>query len=149
MRLLSKANFSLSNGVEGKHYHTVYNTASSHRPHRLAFFLHAMDDSLPVASTPVKKRTRKPNWTMDESLYLLQLYRDHARILRNNFSEQGCSHQSKQKAWEEITGKLGQAFPAGQRTAKECQKRWHTILVAARPKLSQVRQDFAATGKRK
>ncbi|XP_050707210.1 uncharacterized protein LOC126993370 isoform X2 [Eriocheir sinensis] len=104
-----------------------------------------MDDPVAAASTPSKKRTRKPNWTMDESLYLLQLYRDHARVLRQSFSEDGCTHQTKQKAWEDIRSKLQQAFPAGQRTTKECQKRWHTILVTARPKLSQVRKDFAAT----
>ncbi|XP_050710335.1 uncharacterized protein LOC126995092 [Eriocheir sinensis] len=105
-----------------------------------------MDDPVAAASTPSKKRTRKPNWTMDESLYLLQLYRDHARVLRQSFSDDGCTHQTKQKAWEDIRSKLQQAFPAGQRTTKECQKRWHTILVTARSKLSQVRKDFAATG---
>ncbi|KAK3896205.1 hypothetical protein Pcinc_000127 [Petrolisthes cinctipes] len=49
-------------------------------------------------------------------------------------------------AWETIATKLQQAFPAGKRTVKECQKRWHTILTSSRPKLAKVNGDFTATG---
>ncbi|KAK3882775.1 hypothetical protein Pcinc_012854 [Petrolisthes cinctipes] len=49
-------------------------------------------------------------------------------------------------AWETIATKLQQAFPAGKRTVKECQKRWQTILTSSRPKLAKVNGDFTATG---
>ncbi|KAK3884276.1 hypothetical protein Pcinc_011441 [Petrolisthes cinctipes] len=102
-----------------------------------------------AASTPVKeKRVRKSNWTLEESRYLLQLYAENIQVMRSDFSVQGCNRQNKQMAWDTIRRKLQQAFPAGKRTVKECQKRWHTILMTSRPKLAQVNKDFAATGKK-
>ncbi|KAK3891160.1 hypothetical protein Pcinc_004950 [Petrolisthes cinctipes] len=83
---------------------------------------------------------------MEESCYLLQLYSDNVHVMRSDFSVQGCTSLTKQMAWETIATKLQQAFPAGKRTVKECQKRWHTILTSSRPKLAKVNGDFTATG---
>lgn len=105
-------------------------------------------EQAPLAkSTPAKKRTRKANWTQEESGLLLELYRANAHVLRNNFSNPGCTNQAKQKIWEKIQNELQQAFPSGMRTVRECQKRYHTILMTSRQKLSQARQDYASTGK--
>ncbi|KAK3891161.1 hypothetical protein Pcinc_004950 [Petrolisthes cinctipes] len=82
---------------------------------------------------------------MEESCYLLQLYSDNVHVMRSDFSVQGCTSLTKQMAWETIATKLQQAFPAGKRTVKECQKRWHTILTSSRPKLAKVNGDFTAT----
>lgn len=104
-----------------------------------------MDQAPTASSTP--KRSRKPNWTAEESKYLLELYKENVQTLRSDFSVQGCTHQTKKMAWDTIRHSLQQAFPEGQRTVKECQKRWHTILMNSRPKLSKVKGDFTSTGK--
>ena len=93
------------------------------------------------------KRTRKPNWSYEETVCLLQLYREHAHVIRNNFNENGCTFHKKQEAWTKIMAGLQEAFPAGRRSIVECQKRWHTVLQSARPKLAQNRKDFSSTGK--
>ncbi|KAK3869047.1 hypothetical protein Pcinc_025615 [Petrolisthes cinctipes] len=93
------------------------------------------------------KRTRKGNWSPDETKYLVQLYKENAVYLRSDFSSPGCTHRGKLDAWDSIAKQLHEAYPADSyRTVKECQKRWQTIQSAAKPRIARYNQALTGTG---
>ena len=93
-----------------------------------------------------KKRTRKANWTPDETLHLVQLYADNSTILRSNFSQPGCTKAAKKELWNSIATQVTQ-FAGVERSAKECQKRYQTVQSEARARLADRKQHMNATGK--
>jgi len=83
---------------------------------------------------PVKRmpsRRRRPNWTDQESLLLAQLIQERKEIVRGKNST-GVSIQDKRHAWEEIVQTINDAFPQGQRTVSDCNKKWENLLTKAR-----------------
>ncbi|KAK4325673.1 hypothetical protein Pmani_003766 [Petrolisthes manimaculis] len=92
------------------------------------------------------KRTRKGNWSPDETKYLVQLYKENAVYLRSDFSSPGCTHRGKLDAWDSITNQLHEAYPDSNRTVKECQKRWQTIQSAAKTRIARFNEALTGTG---
>lgn len=99
-------------------------------------------------STTPSKRSRKCNWSLEELVFIMELYKDRKHILKGNFGTNGCNNTSKLECWDKILSELSQAFPAGNRTVRECQKRYHTSVMNAKPKIAGIKQDFASTCKR-
>ena len=100
-----------------------------------------------TANVPTPKRSRKANWTLEESCHLLRLYKDYWYVIQNDFSKPGVCTTTKQGTWEAIPTSVHEAFPATTRSVKEYQTRWQTIVMASTPNIAQVRQYYAPTGK--
>lgn len=101
--------------------------------------------SLPqVMDTP--KRPRKPNWTHPESVRLLEVYREKQPVLNRSFKD-GVTFKKKQEAWLAITMELNESFPEANRTVKECQKRYQTLQMTAKPKIKKYNEAHSKTGK--
>lgn len=99
------------------------------------------------AETSTSKRTRKLNWAPDETKFLVELYREHARMLKGDFSSPGCTHRGKLDAWDTIAARLHEAFPLGNRSVKECQKRWQTVQSLSKSKIARHNEAINKTGK--
>lgn len=96
---------------------------------------------------PHTKRQRKSNWTYAETLSLANLYREKAAIIRGKFSDDGCSFEAKLQAWDSITKELKRIHPGFDRSTKECQRRWQTVLSDAKTKLRAYNKARNETGK--
>ncbi|KAK4329425.1 hypothetical protein Pmani_000183 [Petrolisthes manimaculis] len=92
------------------------------------------------------KRSRKGNWSPDETKYLVQLYKANSVYLQSDFSSPACTHRGKLYAWESITNQLHEAYPDSNCTVKECQKRWQTIQSAAKTRITRYNQALTGTG---
>ncbi|KAK4316716.1 hypothetical protein Pmani_012149 [Petrolisthes manimaculis] len=93
------------------------------------------------------KRSRKGNWSPDETKYLVQLCKANSVYLRSDFSSPACTHREKLNAWDSITNQLHEAYPDSNRTVKECQKRWQTIQSAAKTRIARYNQALTGTDK--
>ena len=103
-------------------------------------------DSTERQASSAHKRTRKMNWSSDETKFLVELYRENVKYLKCEFASPGTSHRGRLDAWDRIAASLHTAYPSADRTVKECQKRWQTIqslgqklLVTTRQLIKQVR----------
>lgn len=104
-----------------------------------------MDQAPTASSTP--KRTRKPNWTVEESKYLLELYKENAHTLRSNFSVQGCTHQTKKNGLGQLELYLSKHFLRAKgpwRNSRSDGTPSHEL----RPKLCKVIKDLTLKGKK-
>lgn len=93
------------------------------------------------------KRSRKVNWCADETKYLVELYRENVKLLKGDFSSPGCTNRGKIDAWDRISRALHEAFPAADRTVKECQKRWQTVQSLSKMKIARYNEELNKTGK--
>ncbi|XP_067659985.1 uncharacterized protein [Haliotis asinina] len=76
---------------------------------------------------PCKKGTaekRKPNWSADENLFLVQLIDENKSVLRGKFSQK-VSVSKKKSTWQAIATQLSVAFPHVVRTTDECEKKYY------------------------
>lgn len=106
-----------------------------------------MNGPAKTLSTDTPRRTRKPNWTSEETMFLLRLYQEHVSLLTASFSQAGTSHKKKQEAWATIASQLHEAFPSVLRSEKDCQKRWQLIQTAAKPNIKRYNEAMRGTGK--
>ncbi|KAK3867054.1 hypothetical protein Pcinc_027454 [Petrolisthes cinctipes] len=97
-------------------------------------------------STPKKERTRKTNWSPDETKYLVELYKEHANLLKGSFNTAGVTHKAKQEAWEHIASHLHESYSDGKRTVKDCQKRWQSVQSDAKARIAKYKQAVKGTG---
>ncbi|KAK3875622.1 hypothetical protein Pcinc_019510 [Petrolisthes cinctipes] len=97
-------------------------------------------------STPKKERTRKTNWSPDETKYLVELYKEHANLLKGSFNTAGVTHKAKQEAWEHIASHLHESYSDGKRTVKDCQKRWPSVQSDAKARIAKYKQAVKGTG---
>lgn len=99
-----------------------------------------------TSSTPCK-RSRKVNWTPDETKFLVELYRENAKFLKGDFSSPGCTNRGKIDAWARIAASLHEAFPGGNRSVKDCQKRWQAVQSLSKTKIARYNEQMNKTGK--
>ena len=98
----------------------------------------------PATSTPAKRR--KPNWTADETLMLMELINERKKIIKGKFGP-NLTSQDKKKAWSEIAPAINAANPLGRRTSEECERRWFVVQSKSRKTLSEHYKKFTGTGK--
>lgn len=53
--------------------------------------------------SPPQKRKRKGDWTDDESLLFVQLYKEYTVTLSSSIKKPSISHMANQAAWANIT----------------------------------------------
>ena len=93
-------------------------------------------------------RKRKENWGQDEIHLLVQSYGVEKDILRGDFASPGVSAKAKRDAWLRMADRLAGEYPTGQRSVKDCQKKWQLILSISRRNISKFKNATAATGKK-
>ncbi|KAG0721043.1 hypothetical protein GWK47_047238 [Chionoecetes opilio] len=79
-------------------------------------------------SIPAKKRIRKANWTEEETVLLLQLYKENTYVLKPN-PYKIITNKTKTGTWELITRSLNETFPGCIRTKKEMRKEELVVVV--------------------
>lgn len=97
--------------------------------------------------TSKEKRIRKVNWSPEETKFLVEQYKKNIRYLKGDFPLPGCTSREKIYAWERIATSLHKAFPAANRSVKECQKRWQTVQAQTRARLARYKKAVNGTGK--
>ncbi|XP_064643057.1 nuclear apoptosis-inducing factor 1-like [Lineus longissimus] len=90
------------------------------------------------------KRTRKKNFTPNETNRLIELVEDNYRIISSKFSDQ-VTLKRKNDAWLEISRKLNAISPC-LRTVEEVKKKWDDIEVRAKKKANEDRTRDGKTG---
>ena len=104
-------------------------------------------DSTERQASSAHKRTRKMNWSPDETKFLVELYRENVKYLKCEFASPGTSHRGRLDAWDRIAASLHTAYPSADRTVKECQKRWQTIQSLSSSKIARYNEAANKTGK--
>ena len=87
----------------------------------------SMEPRVSDATLPLSKRKRKANWTHDDTMCLVQLYKDYASVLSASFKKPGVTHELKKETWDKITQQVN-IVSAEPRSAEEVIKRWGTVL---------------------
>ncbi|XP_064619463.1 nuclear apoptosis-inducing factor 1-like [Lineus longissimus] len=90
------------------------------------------------------KRTRKKNFTPNETNRLIELVEDNYRIISSKFSDQ-VTLKRKKDVWLEISRKLN-AISLCLRTVEEVKKKWDDIKVRAKKKANEDRTRDGKTG---
>jgi len=99
-----------------------------------------------ATSGPSPLFKRKPNWTNDDTLLLLEIIEDKRSVL---LGEKGSIPRNvKSAAWDSVAQTINAAFPSHHRTAKDCDKRYRSVKAIERPNISALRKQYAGTGKK-
>ncbi|KAG5275871.1 hypothetical protein AALO_G00125460 [Alosa alosa] len=91
-----------------------------------------------------EKKARKPNWTEDEKVILLEEYRKRKTILKSKF-DPTITANKKQRNWKEITAKIN-ARSTVKRSVPEIQKKLENLTVMAKKEMSCFRRESNGTG---
>ncbi len=78
---------------------------------------------------------RKPNWSKEESIFLVQSVLKWKDIIRGKFSPTVTSKEKKNAA-----------FPRTSRSAEDCEKRWYNVLATSRKEIAAYKESMRATG---
>lgn len=92
---------------------------------------------------PIKPR-RKPNWSEDETFFLVQLVQEHKAVIKGKFSST-LTQRHKRCAWVSITSKVNEAH-GNNRTREEVEKRWHNVRAKAMKEGFEHRRAVQQTG---
>lgn len=99
-------------------------------------------------ATPEGKRSRKANWSAEDTLLLVQMYQQHSKVFRSSFDQLGSSKKSKTSAWLTISQAVSEQSGIP-RNIRDCQKRWQTVQSESRKRLAKHKEALTGTGKGK
>jgi hypothetical protein len=88
---------------------------------------------------------RKPNWSKEENLLLVQSVLKWKDVIRGKFSPTLTSKEKK-NAWQQIVLTVNAAFPRTRRSAEDCEKRWYNVLATTRKEIAAYKESMRATG---
>ncbi len=88
---------------------------------------------------------RKPNWSKEESIFLVQSVLKWKDIIRGKFSPTVTS-KGKKNACQQIAMTVNAAFPRTSRSAEDCEKRWYNVLATSRKEIAAYKESMRATG---
>lgn len=91
-----------------------------------------------------KKRTRKKNFTSNETDRLIDLVEENYKIISSKFSDQ-ITLQRKNDVWKDISRKINAISPC-LRTVDEIRKKWDDIKVRSKKKANEDRAKDGKTG---
>lgn len=92
-----------------------------------------------------QKKTRKPNWTLDETERLVDLVTEKRLVLKGRFSPK-LSLRDKKQAWADITSRLNACNPLVCRTEDEVTNKWFHVLSQSRKKIAAIRREYNQSG---
>ncbi|XP_046563178.1 uncharacterized protein LOC124272081 isoform X2 [Haliotis rubra] len=96
-------------------------------------------------SSHIVSMKRKPNWTSDQSLLLVQLVDERKSIIKGKFGP-GVTSRMKKEAWGEVAANINAAFPNVVRSSDDCEKRWYNIQSKSRQEISAFKRQLSGTG---
>ncbi|XP_048240514.1 uncharacterized protein LOC125373466 [Haliotis rufescens] len=89
---------------------------------------------------------RKPNWSSDQTLLLVQLVDERKAIIKGKFGS-GVTSRMKKEAWGEVAANINAAFPNVIRSTEDYEKRWYNIQSKSRQEISAFKRQLSGTGK--
>lgn len=93
------------------------------------------------------KRKRKPNWSQEEMLLLVNSISDRRLVVNGRFKPT-LTHKDKKEAWMEITKNINGMNPlTTPRTVEEVETKWFSVLSKSRKKIAAIRNEYNQTGK--
>lgn len=91
------------------------------------------------------KFKRKPNWSEDQVVLLIQLIGERRGIIKAKFSA-SLTWADKRKAWEDIASDINAAFPMVRRAPEECEKKWYSVQSNAEQEITAKKRELQGTG---
>ncbi len=85
---------------------------------------------------PQEKRKRKPNWTKEENMVLLEEYGKPKNIFQSKFNP-AVTNTLKHNMWQEITDKINVRNLALRRSVDEVIKKYENVTVTARNEIAK------------
>lgn len=92
-----------------------------------------------------ERKARKPNWSEEERVILLEEYRKRKNIIKSRFDPL-ITASKKQRMWEEITAKINSRGLVN-RSIQEVQKKYDNLAVLAKKEISNHKRESNKTGK--
>ena len=105
--------------------------------------IHVNKTTMAGMEKAVKKR--KPNWSMEESLLLVNAVRERRLIINGRFRPD-LTTAAKRRAWDEVTMAINAAHPHTVRTKEEVETKWFALLSKSRRKIASERREFDQSG---
>jgi len=102
-------------------------------------------DSPTHQSSPQQKKKRKPNWSSDETLRLVNVMAEKHLTVNGRFRP-SLTHGDKKRAWADITNAVNASNVLVRRTEEEVINKWFTVLSHSRKKIAAVRKEFNQSG---
>uniref|UniRef100_A0A0P4W0U5 Regulatory protein zeste n=1 Tax=Scylla olivacea TaxID=85551 RepID=A0A0P4W0U5_SCYOL len=103
--------------------------------------LNSMD---PTPNTQ-QRRKRKPNWSSDETLRLVNIMAEKRCIIKGRFHP-SLTHADKKRAWEDITNSVNARNLHVKRTEEEVVNKWFTVLSHSRKKIANINKEQNQSG---
>ncbi|KAG0721423.1 hypothetical protein GWK47_046504 [Chionoecetes opilio] len=84
------------------------------------------------------KKSRKLNWTVDETLLLVNLIQERRKGKNGRFTLLLGIPKIRPVTWRHIARCLNDAFPRVVRNTTQCENRWYSVLYRTRKKLLSI-----------
>ncbi|XP_063887769.1 myb/SANT-like DNA-binding domain-containing protein 4 isoform X1 [Scylla paramamosain] len=91
-----------------------------------------------------QKKKRKPNWSQEETLLLVNVIMEKKLIINGRFKP-SLSHKDKREAWQSITDAINGTNPLTKRTV-EVETKWFSVLSKSRKKISAIKAEYNQSG---
>ncbi|ELU16105.1 hypothetical protein CAPTEDRAFT_214702 [Capitella teleta] len=91
------------------------------------------------------RKVRKPNFTQEESVFLIEMYEKRKEIL-DSASKSACANRKRKDCWTEILAKHAARFPASVRTKEDLRIKLGKLKSESRELLMQQRKSKTGRG---
>ncbi|XP_064197166.1 myb/SANT-like DNA-binding domain-containing protein 4 [Anguilla rostrata] len=88
---------------------------------------------------------RKQNWTVEETVMLVEEVEAKKEIIKGKFSPTLTSRHKKE-VWKQIADSINASFSSTIRSPQECEKKWYNVLSKAHQEISTVKKATSGTG---
>ncbi|XP_076049504.1 uncharacterized protein LOC143030228 [Oratosquilla oratoria] len=92
-----------------------------------------------------QKKKRKPNWSQEETLLLVNVIMEKKIIINGRFKP-SLSHKEKREAWQSITDAINGTNPLTKRTMEDVETKWFSVLSKSRKKISAIKAEYNQSG---
>ncbi|XP_063872027.1 myb/SANT-like DNA-binding domain-containing protein 4 [Scylla paramamosain] len=101
-------------------------------------------EDIDTAEEPQKKK-RKPNWSQEETLLLVNVIMEKQLIINGRFKP-SLSHKDKREAWQSITDAINGTNPLTKRTVEEVETKWFSVPSKSRKIISAIKAEYNQSG---
>lgn len=88
---------------------------------------------------------RSSNWSKDEVIYLIQRIEERKNVIKGKFGP-NLTIKNKREAWQEITDALNAAYPRGNRSVAQVEKKWQNIASKGKNDIHARKRLYNQTG---
>lgn len=91
------------------------------------------------------KKKRKPNWSPEETLLLVNIIADKHLIINGRFKPH-LTNKDKKDAWHAVANTINGQNPLVSRTVEEVETKWFSVLSKSRKKIASIKAEYNQTG---